>query len=171
MKILKSFLVLGLLFCLPLLLPAEEAKETAMVTLQGVVTEDEWDDEDNVTSVAISTYDDYYIVKNVGKGRELLSHLNEEVEVKGTVASLRPWVRYELADPTLESMSAGRKILLRVGPENQRRLQAKRVEEREGRPVRVPTPPVVGSPPAVATADSGEADAPSTTETLDEERT
>ena len=53
------------------------------------------------------------------------------VEVKGTVASLRPWVRYELADPTLESMSAGRKILLRVGPENQRRLQAKLAELRE----------------------------------------
>ncbi len=52
------------------------------------------------------------------------------VEVKGTVASLRPWVRYELADPALESMSAGRKILLRVGPEQQRRLQAKLVELR-----------------------------------------
>jgi len=53
------------------------------------------------------------------------------VEVKGSVASLRPWVRYELADPTLESMSAGRKILLRVGPENQRRLQAKLAELRQ----------------------------------------
>lgn len=53
------------------------------------------------------------------------------VEVKGTVASLRPWVRYELADPALESMSAGRKILLRVGPEQQRRLQAKLAELRQ----------------------------------------
>ena len=47
------------------------------------------------------------------------------VEVKGTVPSLRPWVRYEFADPQLQSQSAGRKILLRVGPDNQRRLQAK----------------------------------------------
>jgi hypothetical protein len=47
------------------------------------------------------------------------------VEVKGEVPSLRPWVRYELADPKLEALSAGRKILLRVGPENQQILQAK----------------------------------------------
>ena len=47
------------------------------------------------------------------------------VEVKGEVASTRPWVRYEFADPSLEALSAGRKILLRTGPENQQRLQAK----------------------------------------------
>src|SRR5450830_562573 len=46
-------------------------------------------------------------------------------EVKGSVPSVRPWVRYELADPALESLSAGQKILLRVGPVNQRRLKAK----------------------------------------------
>lgn len=46
-------------------------------------------------------------------------------EVKGSVPSVRPWVRYELADPALESLSAGQKILLRVGPANQRRLKAK----------------------------------------------
>jgi len=53
------------------------------------------------------------------------------VEVKGPVPSVRPWVRYEFADPALESLSAGQKILLRVGPENHRRLQAKLVEIRE----------------------------------------
>ncbi|PZO15481.1 MAG: DUF3014 domain-containing protein [Burkholderiales bacterium] len=47
------------------------------------------------------------------------------VEVKGEVPSTRPWVRYEFADPALESLSAGRKVLLRVGPEHQQRLQAK----------------------------------------------
>ncbi|MEZ5702814.1 MAG: DUF3014 domain-containing protein [Burkholderiaceae bacterium] len=47
------------------------------------------------------------------------------VAVKGSVPSLRPWVRYEYVDPELEGLSAGRKILIRVGPENQRRLQAK----------------------------------------------
>ena len=47
------------------------------------------------------------------------------VEVKGSVPSLRPWVRYEFVDPQLQSLSAGRKILLRVGADNQRRLQAK----------------------------------------------
>jgi hypothetical protein len=47
------------------------------------------------------------------------------VEVKGEVPSTRPWVRHEFADPALESQSAGRKMLLRVGPEHQQRLQAK----------------------------------------------
>jgi hypothetical protein len=43
-------------------------------------------------------------------------------EVKGPIASERPWVRYEFADPALESRSAGQKILLRVGEVHQRRL-------------------------------------------------
>ena len=46
------------------------------------------------------------------------------VEVKGEVPSERPWVRYEFADPALESASAGQKMLLRVGAVNQRRLKA-----------------------------------------------
>jgi hypothetical protein len=53
------------------------------------------------------------------------------VEVKGTVPSLRPWVRYEYADPKLEAMSAGQKMLMRTGPDNQARLQAKLKEIRE----------------------------------------
>ena len=52
------------------------------------------------------------------------------VEVKGEVPSTRPWVRYEYADPKLQSMSAGQKMLLRVGAGNQRRLQAKLVDIR-----------------------------------------
>lgn len=46
-------------------------------------------------------------------------------EVKGSVPSVRPWVRYEFADPALESRSAGQKILLRVGSVNEHRLKAK----------------------------------------------
>jgi hypothetical protein len=46
------------------------------------------------------------------------------VEVKGEVPSERPWVRYEFADPALESASPGQKIMLRVGAVNQRRLKA-----------------------------------------------
>ena len=52
------------------------------------------------------------------------------VEVKGPIASERPWVRYEYADPALESLTAGQKILLRMGPENARRLKAKLAELR-----------------------------------------
>ena len=46
-------------------------------------------------------------------------------EVKGTVASLQPWVRYEFVNPAFESLSAGQKIMLRVGSVNERRLKAK----------------------------------------------
>jgi hypothetical protein len=52
-------------------------------------------------------------------------------EVKGPIKPLRPWVRYEFADPDLESLSAGQKILVRVGPVNQRRLKGKLAEFRQ----------------------------------------
>lgn len=53
------------------------------------------------------------------------------VDVKGPIPSVRPWVRYEFADPELESLSAGQKILLRMGSVNHRRLKAKLAEIRE----------------------------------------
>ena len=46
-------------------------------------------------------------------------------EVKGPIPSLRPWVRYEFADPALESLSSGQKIMLRVGSVNQNRLKSR----------------------------------------------
>ncbi len=46
------------------------------------------------------------------------------VDVKGSVQSTRPWVRYEYVDPALESLSAGQKIMVRVGLENERKLKA-----------------------------------------------
>ena len=47
------------------------------------------------------------------------------VDVKGSVPSLRPWVRYEFLDPALQRLSSGQKMMLRTGPENQRRLRAR----------------------------------------------
>ncbi len=47
------------------------------------------------------------------------------VEVKGEVPSEKPWVRYEYADPRLESLSAGQKLMVRVGLDNERRLKAR----------------------------------------------
>lgn len=44
--------------------------------------------------------------------------------VAGQVPSTRPWVRYEFADPALQRLSSGQKMLLRMGPENARRLKA-----------------------------------------------
>jgi hypothetical protein len=51
-------------------------------------------------------------------------------EVKGPMQSKQPWVRYEYADPALESLSAGQKIMLRVGAANERVLKAKLVQFR-----------------------------------------
>ena len=42
----------------------------------------------------------------------------------------RPWVLYQFDDPALESLTAGQKMLLRMGPENERRLKARLVEFR-----------------------------------------
>ncbi|GGH50101.1 hypothetical protein GCM10010975_02810 [Comamonas phosphati] len=46
------------------------------------------------------------------------------VQVQGQVASQQPWLRYEFADSRLQSLSAGQKILLRMGPEHARRIKA-----------------------------------------------
>lgn len=45
--------------------------------------------------------------------------------VRGQVPSLQPWVRYEFEDPQLEALSAGQKILVRIGPEHARLVKAK----------------------------------------------
>ncbi|OJW90460.1 DUF3014 domain-containing protein [Alicycliphilus denitrificans] len=45
-------------------------------------------------------------------------------QVRGEVPSTRPWVRYEFADPQLEALSSGQKMLVRMGPDNARRLKA-----------------------------------------------
>jgi len=52
------------------------------------------------------------------------------VEVKGPIPSIRPWVRYEFTNPALNALSAGQKMLLRTGPVNHRRLNAKLLEFR-----------------------------------------
>jgi hypothetical protein len=52
-------------------------------------------------------------------------------EVKGPIPSERPWTRYQFADPQLESLAAGQKILLRMGLVNERRLKHKLAELRE----------------------------------------
>lgn len=51
-------------------------------------------------------------------------------EVKGDVLSATPWLRYEFADPALQSLSSGQKILLRVGSAHRKVLKAKLAELR-----------------------------------------
>jgi hypothetical protein len=64
----------------------------------------------------------------------------ELLPVKGPVPSLRPWVRYEFVDPRLEALGAGQKIMVRIGPVNQRRLKSKLEELR--RELTAPVAPV-----------------------------
>jgi hypothetical protein len=51
-------------------------------------------------------------------------------EIKGPIPSQRPWVHYEFADPALQQLSAGQKMLLRMGPVNERRMKAKLLDIR-----------------------------------------
>jgi hypothetical protein len=50
--------------------------------------------------------------------------------INGPVRPARPWVLYQFVDPSLESLSAGQKILLRIGPTNERRVKARLAEAR-----------------------------------------
>lgn len=50
--------------------------------------------------------------------------------IRGPHQPPRPWVLYEFADPSLRGLSAGQQWLLRMGPVNQRRLQARLAEFR-----------------------------------------
>lgn len=51
-------------------------------------------------------------------------------EVKGEVPSAQPWLRYEFADPALQSLSSGQKMLLRTGPAHRKALMTKLAELR-----------------------------------------
>lgn len=51
-------------------------------------------------------------------------------EIQGPYPSTRPWVRYQFADPSLEALSAGQKLLLRMGPANEAKVKAKLREVR-----------------------------------------
>ena len=52
-------------------------------------------------------------------------------EVQGPVQPARPWVMYEYADPALQRLSAGQKLLLRVSPDQRARLKLRLVQWRE----------------------------------------
>jgi hypothetical protein len=56
---------------------------------------------------------------------EVIDHLLSAPEAPATIALAQPNVFYEFADPALEAESAGRKLLLRMGPGNAARVKAK----------------------------------------------
>lgn len=45
------------------------------------------------------------------------------VEVQGDVAPQQPWLRYEFADPNVQALSAGQKIMLRLGSAHRHQLK------------------------------------------------
>ena len=45
--------------------------------------------------------------------------------IKGPIQPQRPWVIYEFEDPALQSLTAGQKILVRMGPVNERRVKVR----------------------------------------------
>jgi len=62
-------------------------------------------------------------------------------EVKGPIRLERPNVLYQFYDPDLEALSAGQKILIRMGPENAARIKARLRELRRELTGQLPEPP------------------------------
>ena len=62
---------------------------------------------------------------------EVIDHLLEAPEPKGPVKLVVPHVLYEYADPELQGMSGGQKLLVRMGPANEEKVKAKLREIRE----------------------------------------
>lgn len=54
-------------------------------TIAGYILPSEWDNDDNVIAISISTDDDEYLVEKNKLGEELLDFLDEDVRVTGTV--------------------------------------------------------------------------------------
>jgi hypothetical protein len=61
---------------------------------------------------------------------EVIDNLLATPEPKQPIELVRPNVMYVYADPTLESRSAGQKLLIRMGPENAKAIKAKLTELR-----------------------------------------
>lgn len=61
---------------------------------------------------------------------ETIDNLLETPDVSGDIALVRPNVMYQYADPMLENLSAGQKVLVRVGPQNEAIVKAKLKELR-----------------------------------------
>ena len=61
---------------------------------------------------------------------EVIDHLLATPEPEGSIELVRPHVLYEFADPQLEALSGGQKLLLRMGEDNAARAKAVLVDLR-----------------------------------------
>jgi hypothetical protein len=75
----------------------------------------------------------------------VIDHLLATPDADRPLLVVQPRVLYEFADPALERLSAGQKILLRMGPENTRKLKSKLREIRQALVANAPS----GSAPAL----------------------
>lgn len=64
------------------------------LTITGFVTPEEWDNDDNVIAIGISTDDDDYVVELNKLGEELFDFLDEDVEVTGIVRESKDGTKY-----------------------------------------------------------------------------
>ena len=55
----------------------------------------------------------------------VIDHMLQAPQVKGPIALVQPHVFYKFADPELESLSAGHKLMLRIGDENAAKVKKK----------------------------------------------
>lgn len=62
---------------------------------------------------------------------QVLDHLLAAPEVRVPIPLVRPKVFYQFADPGLEALSAGQKLLVRMGPDNATRVKARIRELRQ----------------------------------------
>ena len=56
---------------------------------------------------------------------EVIDHLLAAPEPQGPIELVQPKVFYQFADPKLEDLSAGQKLMIRMGPANERALKTK----------------------------------------------
>jgi hypothetical protein len=60
------------------------------------------------------------------------------VDVRGPMELEQPWRHHDFVDPSLQTLSAGQKLMVRVGPDNERRLKARLAVWREALVGRAP---------------------------------
>jgi hypothetical protein len=75
---------------------------------------------------------------------EVIDHLLTAPDVQGPIRVVHPSIRYKYADPDLEALSAGQKILIRMGGENAGKVKAKLREIRRELTARIHGPAPAG---------------------------
>lgn len=56
---------------------------------------------------------------------QVIDHLLQTPKVEQPIELVRPKVYYQFADPELEALSAGQKLMIRIGPDNAERIKAR----------------------------------------------